>query len=169
MCPQHPSRCAFLYWDFWALSMTMGAAETYIYDYHVRKICGSHSSGHAKCYLLRYNTVYSAESQPMFPRNILTPSLGPNELSMWPAVFTLVSCLAYFTLEVEVIRSSKTSVDFNGLHGVYPRRSCSSCITQANDFPCLHFYRTWRMRQPKERCGWTIAHSLMNTQHVHCI
>jgi hypothetical protein len=59
-------------------------------------------------YLLRYEAVWSVESQPTFRRNISPPA----ELCL-PAAFTLVFCPAYFsTLRMESICYSETSVDF---------------------------------------------------------
>jgi hypothetical protein len=49
--------------------------EVYLYlDNTICRVLGSHSGGCEEVYLLRYNAVYSVESQPKFQRNISSPS-----------------------------------------------------------------------------------------------
>jgi hypothetical protein len=67
-------------------------------------------------YLLGHNAMQSVESQLTFRRNMFPPSSwlkNKPETSMKSSGKQLVSCLAYFfTLKMEAISSSETSVDF---------------------------------------------------------
>jgi hypothetical protein len=45
------------------------------------------------------------------------------------SIITLVSCLTYSALKMEVVCSSETSVDFNGLHGVICQKTILFCYS----------------------------------------
>jgi hypothetical protein len=66
-----------------------------------------------ECYILRYNFVYSVESQTKFWRNIEFSSVGSKKQADLVTCFMLVSCLTYSsTLKTEETCLSETSVDF---------------------------------------------------------
>jgi hypothetical protein len=80
------------------------------------RIWGSYRGGYEEFYLLLYNVVWSFKSQSTFRKNI-------SPLSLLATCFTLIYFLTYSSiLNMELICSPETSVDFNGLCGlIFPK------------------------------------------------